>query len=68
MSPDERFVNPDRVEILFPDGRFAVHSNMTRAELVNAMLNPDMPDDAFYWARMALRSIALGNGRLKKSE
>lgn len=61
-------VDTDRIEILFSDGRIAVHSDMTRAELVNALLNPDLPEKAFYWARMALRSIELGNGRLKKSE
>lgn len=55
-------VAPNRVEFLFHDGRVAVHSDMTREELVTAMLDPNLPEDACYWARMELRSIELGKG------
>ncbi len=53
----------ERIEFPYPDGRVAVHSDMTREELVSAMLDPELPEDAYYWARMELRSIELG--RLK---
>ncbi|MFA5955122.1 hypothetical protein [Hyphomicrobium sp.] len=58
------YVTPSRIEFYYPDGRIAVHSDMTREELTSAMLDPALPEDAYYWARMALRSIEMGKGRL----
>ncbi len=59
-------VTSSRVEFYYPDGRIAVHSDMTREELTSAMLDSALPEDAYYWARMALRSIEKGNGRINK--
>ena len=59
---------PERIEFCYPDGRVAVHSDMSREELTNAMLDPELPDDGYYWARMALRAIETGKGWLNTTE